>query len=328
MSSSILLPSGYFMPKVGFGTWQVDGKELEKALEIALECGYRHIDTASAYENEEAIGNVLSRWLRSGKIKREEIFITTKLPAAGNRPSSVSKWMDKSLELLQLDYVDLYLIHAPFSFKEGDSLHPFSDDGSILLDMNTDIVAVWKEMEKLVQSKKTRSIGISNFNKAQISKILSNCSIKPENLQIEMHVYMQQNDIREFAEKNGITVTAYSPLGSPGSIKLFECFGISKELPMLLEHPDVLIISKANNVTPAQVLLAFLLHKNVAVIPKSINLNHIVNNIKALEISLSNEEINQLEKLDQGEGGRIVDFSFFKGVKLHPEFPFKDESKK
>lgn len=147
-------------------------------------------------------------WLDSGKVKREELFICTKLPVYGNRPSTVEKYLKKSLADLELTYVDMYLIHVPFTLEEPPT-------GSNL-EFDTDHVAIWHKMEEMVSKGLAKSIGISNFNKKQIQRILDNATIKPANLQIELHIYLQQNELVELCKKNNIIITAYSPLGSKG----------------------------------------------------------------------------------------------------------------
>ncbi|XP_078051623.1 aldo-keto reductase family 1 member A1-like [Augochlora pura] len=180
--------------------WQrykaTNAEELETALNTALEAGYRHIDTAPVYENEKVIGRVLKKWIQSGKIKRSELYIVTKLPPCGNTPAGVEKWIKKSLEDLQLEYLDLYLVHTPFTFAEiDDKLYTFDEDGNIIMDTTTDHVKVWTEMERQVNFGRTRAIGLSNFNKRQIQRVLKNAKIKISMLQIELHVYFQQKEL-------------------------------------------------------------------------------------------------------------------------------------
>lgn len=215
-----LLRSGCKVPKIGLGTWRAPNEELEKAVDTAFEVGYRHIDAATAYMNESAVGNVIGRWLSSGKLKREDLFVCTKLPPIANRPKDVERYLRNSLRDLQLDYVDLYLVHCPFSMPETDG--PFLTDanGDCILDTESKQLEVWQKMEEMVDLGLTKTIGVSNFNEQQIQRILSNCRIRPEMLQIEVHLYMQQEKLVEFCQKNEIAVTAYSPLGSKGMEEL------------------------------------------------------------------------------------------------------------
>lgn len=171
------------------------------------------------------IGKVLNRWLTSGKLKREDLFIVTKLPPGGNRPNSVEKYLKESLKNLQVDYLDQYLIHCPFTFKEVEgNNHPHDENGEIMWE-NTDHVAVWKEMEKQVDAGRASTIGLSNFNERQIERILQNSRIKPATLQVEINLYLQQDPLVQYCKKNGVSLVAYSPLGSKGLQELLNKLG-------------------------------------------------------------------------------------------------------
>ncbi|GLG97976.1 Aldo-keto reductase AKR2E4 [Gryllus bimaculatus] len=284
LPNSIALQSGQKIPLVGLGTWQAKSEEVKAALEEALKAGYRHIDTAFNYTNEETIGNVLKEWMDAGKIKRNDIFITTKLPHFGNRPSDVPKYLKKSLQRLQLDYVDLYLFHHPFAFFPDSSGEvPAEENGNWVLDKGTDHLAIWKALEEQVDAGKAKGIGLSNFNISQIDRIIKNSRIPPVVLQVELHAYFQQKEIRHYCKEQGITVIAYSPLGSPGAKAHFmKKYNYSPD-----KFPDVLG-------TPA-----------------------------IFDFDLSDSEMTQLDALDQGENGRIFDFLCWKGVQDHPEYPFQ-----
>ncbi|XP_043261124.1 aldo-keto reductase family 1 member A1 [Colletes gigas] len=319
-TTSILLPNGCSMPALGFGTWQAkEADVLEKALDTALEAGYRHIDTAPVYENEEIIGKVLKKWIDSGKVKRSDLFIVTKLPPSGNRPESVEKYIKKSLQDLQLEYLDLYLIHTPLAFVDGEGLHPVDKDGQIKLDCSTDHVKVWAEMEKQVKCGRTKAIGLSNFNIGQIERVLKSATTKISMLQIELHVFFQQNELVHYCREHEIPITAYSPLGSWGLVKLM---GKTEEIPDMLLDPVVLEIAKAHKKTAAQILLRFIVQHNIAAIPKSTNPKRIKENIDLFDWELKPDDVEKLKRLDKGKSGRICDFTFFKGLDRHPEFPF------
>ncbi|XP_060531082.1 1,5-anhydro-D-fructose reductase-like [Cylas formicarius] len=314
------------MPVIGLGTWRASPEEVQNAVTIALECGYRHIDTAFNYNNEDAIGNALKSWIDSGKGTREDLFITTKLPNFGNRPTDVERFLKMSLKRLQLDYVDLYLVHMPFSFHCNEaSLTPLvNEDGTFSLE-NSDLVDVWKAMEEQVERKRTRAIGVSNFNEDQLRKIYESAKIKPSVLQVELHAYLQQKKLREFCQKLNVAVTAYSPLGSPGANAHFSTkYNYSlKDFPDILGHPDVKEISQKYAKSPGQILLKHLVQQNVIVIPKSGNRDRIRENMDLFDFELSKEDLDKLDLLDKGEDGRIFTFLFFKGVENHPEYPFK-----
>ncbi|XP_054747341.1 aldo-keto reductase family 1 member A1 [Anastrepha obliqua] len=313
--------NGLKMPIVGYGTWMASEEEITVAVNEALKVGYRHIDTAPVYLNEKAIGNVLKEWLSEGKINRSDIFVTTKLAPPADRLDLVELNLRKSLEDLQLDYVDLYLIHTPFTvvLDEKGEFKRY-EDGSIMVDSRTDHAAIWKEMEGLVAKGLIKSIGISNFNLQQIKKLMEHCTIQPAVLQIEYHVYLQQPELINYCKSVGIAITAYSPLGSKGVAALNKMVGVERELPDLFDVPEVKEFAVKYNKSPAQILLRWIVQKGISVIPKSTNAKRMRENKDIFDFELSPKEVEQLNKLDANV--RIVDFAFFKGVDKHPEFPF------
>ncbi|XP_031770164.2 aldo-keto reductase family 1 member A1-like [Galleria mellonella] len=315
------LNGGDQMPRIGFGTWQASDEVLEKSVSEALAAGYRHFDTARAYENEAALGRALSRWIGGEPAKRKELFVVTKLPPGGNRPDLVPEYFNNSIKDLGLDYVDLYLMHTPFAFVHvpGD-LHPKNPDGSMKVDHSTDLIAVWKAILKLKDSGRVRHVGVSNVNEEQLRRL---CAVeKPACLQIEVHALCQQNSMIATANDLGIPIVAYSPLGSKAlADALSEKTG--REYPDLLKLPIVQRIAETHSRTPAQVLLRYTLQRGLGAIPKSTNQTRIKQNISLWDFELTDREMMDLAALDRGENGRICDFSFFPGMEKHPEFPFK-----
>ncbi|KAH1006447.1 1,5-anhydro-D-fructose reductase isoform X1 [Dendroctonus ponderosae] len=328
MKTIKLATSGQEMPMVGLGTWRAQPHEMENAVNVALECDYRHIDTAFNYNTEEAIGNVLKNWLGSGRVKRNELFITTKLPNFGGRPSDVERFLKLSLKKLNLDYVDLYLIHMPFSFQLNEcSLSPLvNDDGSFALDP-VDYLDTWKVMEEQVRMGRIKAIGVSNFNAEQLERLYDNADIKPDVLQVEMHAYLQQRELRAVCQRLHVAVTAYSPLGSPGANTHFSSkyqYSLD-DFPDILGHPTVREVAQKYEKTPGQILLKHLIQEGVIVIPKSGNPERIKSNISLFDFELALQDVEQLDQLDRGENGRIFNFLFFKGVENHPYYPFKSK---
>lgn len=315
------LSNGDRMPRIGFGTWQASDEILESAVEAALNAGYRHFDTARAYENEKALGRALNKWIGNDPTKRQELFIVTKLPPGGNRPDLVPEYFNASLKDLGLDYVDLYLMHTPFAFEHvpGD-LHPKNSDGSMKIDMSTDLIGVWKAIQKLKESGLARHVGVSNLNSEQLSRV---CKVaQPACLQIEVHALCQQQELIDKANALNVPVIAYSPLGSRALAEVL-AKQTGRDYPDLLQLPVVARLADTHKKTPAQILLRYALQRGIGAIPKSTNPMRIKQNISLWDFELSETEMNELKSLDRGENGRICDFSFFQGIDEHPEFPFK-----
>ncbi|CAH1959419.1 unnamed protein product [Acanthoscelides obtectus] len=317
------MPGGKKMPGIGLGTWNaIDETELETALDAALECGYRHIDTAFFYENEKIIGRVLNQWISAGKVKRDDLYIVTKLAVSGIHPDRVEMMLKKSLEDLRLKYLDLYLVHFPVgvNYVEGHVVPPSSQ---MRLE-HTDHVELWKKMEEQVDAGRTKAIGLSNFNIRQIERILKCCRIKPACLQIEIHAAMQQKELVDFCHKNGIVVVAYCPLGAPGYNDFLKSVGQKpKELPNMLQNPVVKQIAQKHRKSPGQVMLRFLIQRNIVPIPKSVNPSRIKENIEVFDFNLDAGDMKKLSELDIGESARICDWKFFPALVDHPEFPWK-----
>ncbi|XP_025208168.1 1,5-anhydro-D-fructose reductase-like [Melanaphis sacchari] len=312
------LQSGGRMPAIGYGTFMATELELEKSLNIALETGYRFIDTAARYNNEAVIGKVLNEWISAGKVTREELFIQTKLPCYGNRAEDVDHYIKQSLENLQLDYIDMYLIHHPIGlFKNGKS-----DYSEMEIDKSTDHLKIWKKMEDQVHNGRTKAIGLSNFNIKQVQRILDNCKIKPENLQNENHLYLQSPEVVEFCKNNSIIFTSYSSLGMKAFRELAGLSWKNEQLPNMLENEVLVNIAKKHGKTPAQVLLRFINQKGVSIIPKSTNPQRIVENFQIFDFKLDAGDMDALRSQDNGEGGRIVRITMIKNIADHPEYPF------
>ncbi|XP_054713133.1 1,5-anhydro-D-fructose reductase-like isoform X2 [Uloborus diversus] len=322
---SIRLSSGYEMPLFGLGMWLSDDENsVAVALETAIDLGYRLIDTAFAYKNEHFIGNTLKRIFQKGVVKREDLFIITKLPQNGLRPESVEYFFKKSLKALQLDYIDLYLIHGPMASKRtaDDYEILFFKDGAFEPDTSVDLVETWRAMEVLVDKGLIRSIGLSNFNSQQIQRIYNAAKIKPANLQVECHAYLPQNEIFNFCKKLNISVTAYAPIGSPGFDEYSsKIFGFKTERKRLLDDERLKPICDKHQKSPAQVLLKFLVQRNICVIPKSSNPKRIKENIQIFDFTLDDDDMNILKSM--GKNFRYFTFDIVKGLTDHPEYPFK-----
>nr|CAD7431750.1 unnamed protein product [Timema monikensis] len=325
---NIVFKNGAKMPIVGFGTWQNSDESMDESIDAALEAGYRHIDTAYLYGNEAAIGRALKRWFDSGRLKREDLFIVTKLPVVGYQPDRVEKYLKRSLKALQLKYVDLYLIHQPWGLIEtGENMLPMDESGNLLHDTTIDHVALWKAMEAQVDAGRTLNIGLSNFNSRQIKRVFQSARIPPSNLQVELHVYFQQRELVAFCDALDITVCAYAPLASPTMIPAFAPLGGDVDsIPRLspLTEPVVVKIAEKHGKTSAQVLLRHIVQRGISVIPKSSNPDRIRQNIQIFDFNLDDEDVKQLDALDRGSQCRLFSGNIHKGMDKHPEYSFNE----
>ncbi|CAL4893931.1 unnamed protein product [Urochloa decumbens] len=268
MAESFVLNTGARIPSVGLGTWQIEPEAVCSAVYAAVKAGYRHIDSAVAYRNQKEVGLALKKLFEDGVVKREELFITSKLWPGNHAPEDVEEDICSALEDLQLDYVDLYLIHGPIRIKKGTMFIPENL-------MRTDIPATWGAMEKLYDSGKARAIGVSNFSCKKVEDLLAIARVPPAVNQVECHSVWQQAKLRKLCQSTGIHLSAYSPLGSPGSPGYCG--------PSVLSNPIVISLAKKLQKTPAQVALRWGLQMGQSVIPKSANETRIKENFDIFE---------------------------------------------
>lgn len=326
----ITLNDGRQMPLLGLGTWQspkeclfsTDGQDATiTAVEAALTAGYRHIDTAYSYLNEEAVGEGVRRWIKSTGGKRSDLFITTKLPFIAQHPDRVERFLKMSLEKLGMEYVDLYLIHLPVGLKyiSDTDLFPMTPEGQALVDYGTDHIAIWKEMVAMKQKGLAKSIGVSNFNAKQMRRLMAQPMIPPAVNQVEMHAEFQQPALRRYCKEVGVALTGFANFGSPGRKGTFAEKGT--EIPSLLDNPIVQLVADNHKVDPAHVLLKYWVQQGISVVPKSITPSRIVNNSKIFGWTLTPTEMKALTTLDRGEDGRTFRFLKMNGMETHPECP-------
>jgi alcohol dehydrogenase (NADP+) len=246
------------MPALGFGTLIPDATLTREATGIALEAGFRHFDCAERYRNEEQVGEAIRQAIQAGSVTRTDLFITTKLWNNNHRPERVQPAFESSRNRLQLDYIDLYLIHTPFAFRPGDIQDPRDENGDVIYDDGVSLMDTWRAMENLVDGGKCKAIGLSDISFDQFLEIFKSAKIKPAVVQVESHPYLPQTEILEFCKSNGLVMLAFAPLGH----------GIK---PGVLEEPVVIQIAQRVNKTPAQVLLAWAVQRGSAVLttPKS-----------------------------------------------------------
>ncbi len=289
----IKLNSGYEIPVLGLGTWQAEPHVVGNAVEVALtQANYRHIDCAAIYGNEQEIGAVFSKVFKS--IKREEVFITSKLWNTNHRPDHVEEACRKTLADLQLDYLDLYLMHWGIA-QDHDSKK--DKDGKLLID-KVSTQTTWRAMEGLVKKGLVLSIGVANFNAVQILDLLSYADIKPAMDQIELHPHNAQPALIDYLHKNDIAVTAYSPLGRQG-VK-----DITTE-KRLFDEEVVKSIAQTHKKSIGQVLLRWAIQRGTIAIPKSTSPDRIKENIDIFDFELTTDEMGQINALNKNL--RLVD---------------------
>ena len=291
------------MPALGLGTFLGQGGALAEAVDYALHIGYRHIDTAHSYSNHKAIGDVLHQIFKDGKIKREDVFVTTKVPGRNLSTDGVPHILEESLEDLKLKQVDMLLAHTPFGYTAGPDYES----------VDTDIIQGWNALEKVFHEGKAKAIGVSNFSTRQIDRIVEKCKVEPANLQLECHAYLQQRELRKYCLQMGIAVSAYAPLGAPARPANRRC---DDEPVTITQNPVIEEIAKEVGKSPAQVLLRYLSQFGVAPLPKSVTKSRIRENFDISDVRMNDAQIAQIKALDSG-------YKFFKFPQSidHKEFP-------
>jgi alcohol dehydrogenase (NADP+) len=279
------------MPLFGLGTWKSAPQDAYNAVVEAIKVGYRHIDCAHIYKNEKEIGEALAKAFKEGWVKREELWITSKLWNDCHQEEHVLPALKRTLKDLQLDYLDLYLVHWPVAVKKGVDFASTRED--FLSPEEAPLTRTWSAMEQGVDLGLTRHIGVSNFNMAKLKEILASARIQPEINQVELHPFLQQNNLLDFCKENNIHLTAYAPLGSAYRVANKEV-----DYPILLENDIIQKIAVKHQATPAQVLIAWGIQRGTAVIPKSVKASRIVENFEAANLRLDEDDIQAIDALE------------------------------
>ncbi|XP_045104095.1 aldo-keto reductase family 1 member B1-like isoform X1 [Portunus trituberculatus] len=337
-SPMVTFNNGQQYPILGLGTWKGRGGaprnvsdvpgserlsescliqskpgEVCQAVKNAISCGYRHIDGALIYGNENEVGAAIKAKIEDGTVTRDDLFITSKCWNIYHSQHLVVPSLKESLTSLGLDYLDLYLIHWPMGYQEGGAKFPVDSNGKTQYS-DVDYLDTWKGMEEAQKSGLTKSIGVSNFNKKQIERVLAEGTIKPVTNQIECHPYLNQRKMIDFCRSKGIYITAYSPLGSPDRP------WAKPDDPLLMEDPKIVAIAEKYKKTPAQILIRYQIQRDVIVIPKSVTKSRIESNFQVFDFELSSEDMKIIDSFDCN--GRVLHLTW---VSDHKHYPFHDE---
>ena len=301
--NQVINVTGQTMPAVGLGLWKLEPNEVAEAVYNAIKNGYRHLDSAADYGNEQQVGEGIARALKDGLCSREDLWITSKLWNTFHRKEYVQQACEKSLSDLGLDYFDLYLIHFPIALQYVDIndryppewiFNPQDDNPTMELD-SVPLSETWAAMESLVENQLARQIGVCNYSAVLLHDLMSYARIKPAMLQIESHPYLTQDALIRTARSYNIAVTAFSPLGALSYVSL----DMASKGDSVLTETVVIKAAERASVTPAQVVLRWGLQRGTAVIPKTSKSERLVENLSLSGFNLTDEEMDAISALNE-----------------------------
>lgn len=329
------LASGYDVPIFSLGTWKAPAGVTGAAVETAINAGYRNIDTANDYNNEEEIGHSLKKVMDTGVVKRDELFIQSKLWNSNHRPEHVTVDLEQTLKDLQLDYVDMFMIHWPQAapstgaaaatrvngaiacHHSKNPMFPLDDEGYYCVDKDSHFIETWQKMEELVDRGLIKSIGLSNFNKVQMEEVCAIARHPVSMLQNECHVYLQQKDLVDACRFRNVLFQAFSPLGSGDTNYAFSS---SPTGVIPLQDPFVASLAEKYGKSPAQVMLRWAVQRGTSVVSKSVSPARVEANFAVWDWELSREDMDQFDTINCGWRHLL-----WPEVSHHPDYPFKDE---
>ncbi|MEB3333489.1 MAG: aldo/keto reductase [Cyanobacteriota bacterium] len=284
----LALTNGDSLPALGFGTWRVEAGQVGAVVRQALELGYRHLDGAAIYGNEAEIGVALERALADGVVRRDDLWITSKLWNDCHAPEDVRPALERTLADLRLTHLDLYLIHWPVAQRHG-VVWPRGAEDLVALERSP-LARTWQAMEALQEAGLCRHIGVSNLSLAKLQGLLAEARRPPAVLQVERHPWLQQPELLAFCQRQSILLTAYSPLGA----------GRKDQPSPVLADPLITAIARDLGASPAQVALAWGLASGTAVIPKAVQPAHLAANLAAQDLDLGEGALARLAAMDRG----------------------------
>jgi len=343
VEKTITLWNGMKMPRIALGTWKSPPAKTKNAILTAVRSGYRFLDCANDYDNEHVIGEALVELYAEGTVKRSDLFIQAKLWNSNHRPEHVEADLDATLKDLQTNYVDSFVIHWPMAcpstgknvtlrtsgiypaHHSQNTMFPTDEEGYYCFDNESHYVETWKKMEELVDKGKCKSIGLSNFNLAQVREILNIPGLKyrPAVLQNESHPYLHEKDLRDYCRNHGIAFQAYSPLGSADRPWLKEG-SITSGKPVtgyeVLQHPLITKLASKYGKSPANIVIRWHLQMGGTLAAKSVTPSRIEENIKVWDFCLSPEEMKEFDGLNVGWRHLM-----WAETSSHRDYPFKDQ---